>query len=127
MKIKNVIKYICLHSMMGCNAPTDREEAMKLILRVSEIEPIAENNLKLLKERIAKSMAMYECIEWFRVIRTVYHHRETPAGRSKRISDTERAYADTAKRYLYAELSTVLQIPVSEVEEHILRHAGVTT
>ena len=100
-----------------------REEALALMNNVTEIAPIEESNLKLLKERIVEALARYECVEWFRVIRTVHHHREALAGRSKRISDTERAYSDTAKRYLYTELSIVLDIPLTEVEEHITRHA----
>ena len=101
----------------------DREQALTLMEKVNEIEPIAESNLKLLKERIAASMAMYECVEWFRVIRTVHHHNAALAGRSKRVSDTERAYAETAKRYLYAELSAVLDIPLSEIEDRITQCA----
>ena len=100
-----------------------REDALALMNNVTEIAPIEESNLKLLKERIVEALARYECVEWFRVIRTVHHHREALAGRSKRISDTERAYSDTAKRYLYTELSIVLDIPLTEVEEHITRHA----
>lgn len=99
-----------------------REEALDLMTRVNEIEPIEEPNLKLLKTRIAEALAQHECREWFRVIRTVHHHREALAGRSKRISDTERTYSDTAKRHLYAELSAVLGIPVTEVEAYIIRH-----
>lgn len=101
----------------------DRDRALELMARVHEIEPIEETNLKLLKDRIVQSMSMYECVEWFRVIRTVHHHSAALAGRSKRVSDTERAYADTAKRYLYAELSAVLDIPLSEIENCITRCA----
>lgn len=96
-----------------------REDALDLMHNVTEILPIEETNLKLLKERINESLAQYECIEWFRVIRTVQRHREVLSGRSKRISDTERAYADTAKRYLYAELATVLELPAAEVAERV--------
>jgi hypothetical protein len=53
----------------------------------------------------------------------VHHHNAALVGRSKRVSDTERAYADTAKRYLYAELSTALNIPLSEMESYITRCA----
>ncbi len=100
-----------------------RDQALELIARVHEIEPIEETNLKLLKERIVQAMSTYECVEWFRVIRTVHHHNAALVGRSKRVSDTERAYADTAKRYLYAELSTALNIPLSEIEGYITRCA----
>ena len=100
-----------------------REEALDLMDHVTDIPPIEESNLRVLKERIAEALAQYECVEWFRVIRTVHHRREALTGRSKRISDTERAYSDTAKRYLYAELSAVLEIPIDEVEACITRHA----
>lgn len=100
-----------------------REDAIDLMRNVAEIAPIEESNLKLLKDRITEALNKYECVEWFRVIRTVHCHRETLAGKSKRISDTERGYSDTAKRYLYAELSAVLDIPVSEVEDCITKHA----
>ena len=96
-----------------------REEALALIDGADEIAPIEEDNLKLFKERIAEALAKYECAEWLRVIRTVHRHRTALAGRSKRISDTERAYADTAKRYLYAELSAVLEISAAEVAERV--------
>ena len=99
----------------------DRAKAEWLMAHLAEIAPIEESNIKLLKERIAESLACCECVEWARVLRTVERHREIRAGRSRRISDTERAWADTARRCLAAELAAVLERPQAEVEEQIDR------
>ena len=44
------------------------------------------------------------------------------SSRAQRISETERGFAEDAKRYLYAELSLALDIPVGEMEQYIRNH-----
>lgn len=99
-----------------------REEAVHLMEHVHDIDVIEEENIKLRRDLITESMNKHECEEWFRVIRTIYR-RAQQGGKTRRVSDTERAYADTAKRYLYAELSAVLNIPVGQVEDRISQYA----
>ena len=62
--------------------------------------------------------------EWVRVIKTVRKRMERFAGasRNQRISETERSFAEDAKRFLYSELSLALNVPVGEMEQYISRH-----
>lgn len=101
----------------------DKQSAEELIAHAEELAVIDEPSIKVRRERIVEAMACHACHEWLRVIRTVYGlmHRD---GKLCRVSDTERAYADTARRHLYAELSAVLDIPIDHVEAYIAQHAG---
>ena len=64
---------------------------------------------------------LYVPSEWVRVIKTVRERvsRIRGSSRAQRISETERGFAEDAKRYLYAELSLALDVPVGEMEQYI--------
>jgi LmbE family N-acetylglucosaminyl deacetylase len=76
------------------------------------------------KVKYAEAMSKHDPVEWVRVMKTVYGRSHHPARQTKaqRISDTERSFAEDARRYLYTELSLILGIPVSEMEGYIKRH-----
>lgn len=99
----------------------DRETALALVRQIPEIEEIEEPNAKALRGRYIDAMKMHAPAEWVRVIKTVRRRIErlAKASRTQRISDTERALAEDAKRYLHAELSIALEIPLSEMETYI--------
>lgn len=96
-----------------------KEAAQSLLERISEIGVIEEPNAKILKGKYVEAMRQHDPDEWVRVIKTVYGRVRRLAEQSKnqRISDTERSFADDAKRYLYAELSLTLNLSILEIEQ----------
>ena len=132
-------QYYVLHSLHDANSvmyvPVNSEtvflrellteqKAMDLLDQIREISEIDEPNAKLLKLKYAEAMGKHDPVEWVRVMKTVHGRVHHPARQTKaqRISDTERSFAENAKRYLYTELSLILSVPVNEMEEYIKRH-----
>ena len=102
-----------------------KDAAERLLDQFAAIGEIEESNAKLLKGKYIEAMNCHDPTEWVRVIKTVRRRIRNLAEHSKtqRISDTERSYAEDAKRYLYTELSLILEIPVGEMEGYIQRRA----
>ena len=95
-----------------------KEEAQSLVQEIPEVSPIVEPNAKALRVKYAESMRKHDPTEWVKVIKTVYQRgRALPS--SSRISETERTFAEDAKRYLNVELSLALEVPVQEMEHYI--------
>jgi len=101
-----------------------RQEAENLLEEIPEVPTIEEPNAKALRGKYVESMRKHDPTEWVRVIKTVYQRMRTMAAssHSQRLSDTERSFAEDAKRYLYAELSLALEVPVQEMERYIQTH-----
>ena len=99
-----------------------REEAQNLLREIPEVSAIAEPNAKALRVKYMESMKKHDPTEWVRVIKTVRQRCQALAAvsRTQRISDTERSFAEDAKRYLYDELSLALEIPVEQMDHYIL-------
>ena len=95
-----------------------RQAAESLLEQMSEIELIREPNAKALREKYVEAMRQHDPVEWVRVIKTVHYRIRKLAEQSgtRRISDTERTYAEDAKRYLYAELAIALESPFEEMK-----------
>ena len=101
-----------------------KEQAEELLDAIPTIGIIEEQNAKLLRGRYTEAMKTHAPEEWVRVIKTVYQRMQALAAVShtQRISDTERSFAEDAKRYLYAELSLALNVPAKEMEAYIRSH-----
>lgn len=99
------------------------EEAEQLLDEIPGVEAFEEPNAKALRLRYHEAMHTHMPTEWVRVIKTVRRRVERLAeiSRTQRISETERGFAEDAKRYLYAELSIALNVPFGEMEQYISR------
>ena len=97
------------------------EEANRLLNEIPAMEAFEEPNAKALRLRYPEAMHTHTPSEWVRVIKTVRERvsRIRGSSRAQRISETERGFAEDAKRYLYAELSLALDVPVGEMEQYI--------
>ena len=118
----NSVMYVPVQSeTVFLRALLAREAAESLLERIGEIEEIVEPNAKALKMKYIEAMRQHDPAEWVRVIKTVNGRIRKLAEHSKtqRISDTERSFAEDAKRYLYMELSLTLEVPVAEMEKQI--------
>lgn len=96
-----------------------REEAEELVERIPYITAINEPNSKLLREKYNEAMKTHEPMDWVRVIKTVYLRANEAGTPSRRISETERNFAETARKHLYSELSLALGVPENGMEQYI--------
>lgn len=132
--VKTDTKYYVLHSTHGGNStafvPVDgtgvlirpimsKGDIDSLLLKIDSLPLFEECNLKLLKEKYSLALRSGEPAEWVRVIKTVYDRTLNGREGGKKVSDAEREYAENAKKFLYKEMSTVLGIPVENVEKYI--------
>ena len=94
----------------------NREEAETLLGEMSSVSVIEEPNAKLLRAKYVEAMRSHQPIEWVRVIKTVSMRGKLLAARSQRLSETERSFAENAKRHLYGELAIALGKQENEME-----------
>ena len=100
----------------------DKNEAEELLDRIPFVRTIEESNAKLLRARYVESMRTHDPVEWVRVIKTVYLRMTAQSTRSRSISETERSFAESAKRNLHTELALALNLPFGDMEDYISDH-----
>lgn len=118
----NSVMYVPVNSeTVFLRALLSRKAAEALLEQIPMIGEIDEPNAKILRGRYVEAMRQHNPTEWVRVIKTVYRRicRLAEQSKTQRISDTERSFAEDAKRYLYTELSVTLDISPGEVESYI--------
>ena len=100
-----------------------RDEAELLLRQIPSIGCIEEPNAKLLRAKYIEAMKQHDPFWWVCVIKTVRRRirRLAATSRTQRISDTERSFAEEAKRYLRTELSLAMEVPVKEIEANLMR------
>lgn len=94
-------KGVFLRAVMG------GEEAKDLIEQIPTIEPLEEENAKLLRLQYIETMRKHQPAEWVRVIKTVHRRAQMKTGKA-RLSDSERSFAEQATRNLLGELRLAL-------------------
>lgn len=96
-----------------------REEAMKLIEEIPEIEELWITNDKMREEQYKACMRSGDCREWIRIIKTLYLRKQERNAQGKKITATDEKYLRMAEDYLYSELEIPLEIPKSNMEAYI--------
>lgn len=94
-----------------------KDEAMEIIERMPYIRTIKAPNIKIQNEIYTEALASRDCIEWIKIIKTIYIRRE-----EKRLSEEEIQFESSAKKLLYESLSDALSIPVSKMEDFIKQY-----
>lgn len=105
----------------------NREEAEALIAEIASILPIEAENAKLLRAKYVELMSLHTPTEWVRVVKTVQLRAAALEGKTARLSETERSYADAASRFLCTELAIALDLPLDRVKATINNHLQSTT
>ena len=99
-----------------------RAEAEELFDRIPFVLAIEENNAKLLRAKYTEAMNTHDPLDWIRVIKTAYLRAEAQNFRTQRLSETERSFAEHAKRNLHSELAIALGLEERDMEEYIINH-----
>ena len=98
-----------------------KDEANALLGKVSELPVLSAPDAKALRTNYIDAMKKHDPYEWLRVIKTIHERasRLATVSRTQRLSETERSYGEEAKKYLFTELSIVLDVPREQMESQI--------
>ncbi len=95
------------------------EGAEALLKELSNVDPIVEENGKLLRAKYLEAMQKHDPIEWVRVIKTAYARKNEFPDRIQRLSEGERNLVARAKGFLYTELALALNISEKDMAERM--------
>lgn len=98
-----------------------REEADKLIQGIPEIPLITITNDKLLEQEYRGCMKTNNCMEWIRIIKTIYLRKQKRLEAGRKVTAVDAKYFRMAEDNLYGELAVSLQMPRGEVESYITK------
>lgn len=99
--------------------PMTKEDAMKLIENVDDVETLWIQNEKMREQEYKKCIATYEPEHWVQVLKTLYSRTRKRGS----ITSMDKKYQQLLEHVLYAELSYILEIPVNKVESFIMQNS----
>lgn len=112
------------------NIPTDninnikklisKKYALELIDNIKNINPIDIDN-KQIEAEYKKLLHSNNHEDLVKIIKTTYLRNEIRNNNKKKLSDTDQHYFLLAEKYLYNELSVVLDMSCKEVKEYIIK------
>lgn len=96
-----------------------KEEADQLIGQIREIDTLRVGDEKNREQVYKDAIRTCNCVEWVRMIKTLYIRKETRLAAGKKVTSSDAKYLHLAEESLYGELSVVMGIPKDEVEAYI--------
>lgn len=96
-----------------------KEEADALIKQIQEIDTLRVGDEKNREQVYKDAIRTCSCVEWVRMIKTLYIRKETRLAAGKKVTSSDAKYLHLAEESLYGELSVVMGIPKEEVEAYI--------
>lgn len=97
-----------------------REEALKLVRRMPNIDVMWISSEKYREDYYKKAIRSAQCEEWIKIIKTIYLRKEERKSEGKSVSATDDRYFKQAEMHLHEELSLALGIPSDKMEEYLL-------
>lgn len=95
------------------------KEAKVLISNIPQIPFITITNDKLLEQEYKECMKTNDCVEWVKIIKTIYLRKQKRLEAGRKVTAVDAKYFRIAEDNLYGELSVSLNIPKAEVEDYI--------
>lgn len=99
-----------------------KEEAEALLNQIPEIPELWIPNEKQREAKYKESMRTCECVEWIKIIKTLYVRKQSRLAQGKKITTTDERYLKMVESSLHSELSMALGIPENEMEEYICKY-----
>lgn len=96
-----------------------KQEAMELIAKMPEIEPLDGCNEKFLEESYKKSLRKFDCVEWVRLIKYIYFRKQSREGSGKKVTAVDERYMRLAENILYQEIGEAIGMPKEQVLDYI--------
>jgi CarD family transcriptional regulator len=97
-----------------------KEEAIKLIDNIPNIHIIQVPNDRMRDLIYKETMKKYDCIEWIKIIKTLYIDKQKRLSEGKKIGNNDMKYLHDAQDYLFGELSISLGMTKDKIEELIM-------
>lgn len=97
-----------------------KDEARELIDDIPNIETIWIGDDKKRELVYKESMKKYDCLEWVKIIKTLYLRKQKRIEEGKKITNTDEKYLHKAEDCLYGELAITLEIPKDKMEKIII-------
>ena len=97
----------------------NKTEAMQLINDMPNIDALRIESDKIREATYKECIRSGDCVQWIRIIKTLYDRRLERQRQGKRMTATDERYLRQAEDYLYSELSIPLDMPRENVESFI--------
>ena len=94
-------------------------EARQLIKEMPQIDLLSIESDKVREATYKECIRSGDCVQWIRIIKTLYNRRMERQRQGKRMTATDERYLRQAEDYLYSELSIPLGLPRENVESFI--------
>ena len=98
----------------------NKTEAMQLIKDMPHIDALRIESDKIREATYKECIRSGDCVQWIRIIKTLYDRRIERQRQGKRMTATDERYLRQAEDYLYSELSIPLGLPKDKVENYII-------
>jgi CarD family transcriptional regulator len=109
---EKILPSTCKDEIVRCVA--DKEDISESISRIAFITTIQAPNDKIRIELYNEAMSKFDEGEWIKVIKSAYLR-----SKDGRLKQYEAEYAQQAKSFFHGEISVVMGIPMSDVEDYI--------
>lgn len=97
-----------------------REDALKLIDSIPDIEELEVDNDKIREEKYKELARRSDCASWISIIKTIYLRKQERIAQGKKVTATDERYYRMAVEHLYSELAFALEKETNEVEQFII-------
>lgn len=97
------------------------EEVEKLIQKISKIKPI-ESDEKILENEYKMLLNTGNLEDYIKIIKTTFLRNKKRLENKRKKSDKDDYYLNLAEKYLYSELSIVLNKDFEETKKYIIEH-----
>ncbi len=94
------------------------DEGRKIVDSINSLDIIAIDD-KLIESEYKRLLAEGTHEDLLKVIKTTYLRNKNRVDHKRKISDKDKNYMELAEKYLFPELSVVLSMSYSEMEEYV--------
>lgn len=95
-------------------------EAKEIIDGIKEIEELLIDETSKRENVYKESMKKCDCLEWIRIIKTLYTRKRIRLSEGKKVATGDEKYLRQAEDYLYGELAISLHIDRDKVENYVI-------
>ena len=98
---------------------SSKEEVLAMIDRIPQLEQIGVTEEKLREQVYKEHMRSCDCVNWIRMMKTLYIRRQERVRQGKKVTATDERYMRLAEDNLYTEFSISLELPRQQVQGFI--------
>ena len=96
------------------------DEALELIEQIADAPLLWIENDKQREEAYKKALRDRDCLDWVKIIKTLYVRKQERLSQGKKLTFTDEKYLGIAQDFLYGELSIAMDIDKDEAENLVM-------